>query len=308
MKRHIAHVILIVSLLGMAAMAQEGTASTWPPDVPRNYVITPFGYFHPTCVRHVSKGETVLEDGRIQYADGSVEASAPVCGYPRYSPQGALVTGNEPTTNGWVESASAMTTTSYHKMIVTWAVPPDPGSYNGQTVFLFPGFEDYNDVKSILQPVLQYGPSAAGGGEYWSVAAWNCCPSGTADYSSLIGANNGTVGTIKSNCGPGVNKCATWNVEAKETGSGQTTSLSATPSEGQVFNWAFGAALEVYNITQCDQYPDNTGDSFTVQLYNQAGNLIAHPGWTGQVTTGITPSCGFNVSVSATKERLGWEP
>ena len=238
------------------AASPSPEASTWPPDVPRNYVITPFGYFHPTCVRHVLKGETVLEDGRIQYADGSVEASAPVCGYPRYSPQGALVTGNEPTTNGWVESASAMTTTSYHKMIVTWAVPPDPGSYNGQTVFLFPGFEDYNDVKSILQPVLQYGPSAAGGGEYWSVAAWNCCPSGTADYSSLIGANNGTIGTIRSNCGPGVNQCATWNVEAKETGSGQTTSLTATPSEGQEFNWAFGAALEVYDVTQCDQYPD----------------------------------------------------
>jgi hypothetical protein len=310
MTRHIACVILMVPLFGMVAMAQEGVASTWPQDVPRNYVITPFGYFHPTCVRHVLEGETVLEDGRIRYEDGSVEASAPACNYPRYSPQGVRVNGHEPTTNGWVESASAMTSTSYKRMIVTWAVPPDPGSYNGQTVFLFPGFEDYKDVVSILQPVLQYGSSAAGGGEYWSVAAWNCCPGGTADYSSLIGANNGTVGTIWSNCNPGVNKCATWNVEAKETGSGQTTTLTATPSEGQEFNWAFGAALEVYGITQCDQYPSfgNTGDSFTVQLYDNEGNLINHPGWTGQVTSGIAPWCGFNVSTSPTRERLGWQP
>lgn len=64
--------------------------------------ITPIGYMHPTCVRHVLEGQTVLGDGRIQYADGSVEASAPVCDYPRYSPQGVLATRNEPTrTAGW---------------------------------------------------------------------------------------------------------------------------------------------------------------------------------------------------------------
>jgi hypothetical protein len=124
----------------------------------------------------------------------------------------------------------------------------------------------------------------------------------------LIGANNGTVGTIWSNCKPGVNKCPTWNVEAKETGSGQTTTLTATPSEGQVFNWAFGAALEVYGVNNCDEYPDSTGDTFTVQLYNNEGELIKHPGWTGHVASGITPQCDFNVTTSATKERLGWKP
>ncbi len=305
MKRHIAHVILMVALLPVAAMAQDRAASTWPSDVPRDYVITPFGYMHPSCVRHVLEGETVLADGRIQYPDGSVEASAPVCDYPRYSPQGTLVTGVEPTTNGWVEDVSATTDTSYHKMIVTWAVPPNPSYYDGQTIFLFPGLEDYNNVVSILQPVLQYGPSRAGGGEYWSVACWNCCPSGTADYSSLIGANNGTVGTIWSNCKDGVHECPTWNVMAKETGNGTTTTLTATPSEGQVFNWAFGAALEVYNVTGCDQYPDNTGVGFTVQLYNQDGNLIKSPAWTGQVNGG-SPPCSFNVTTNPI--RLGWNP
>ena len=290
-----------------SATSPGQAASTWPADVPSDYVITPFGYFHPTCVRHVLEGETVLADGRIQYADGSVEASAPVCDYPRYSPQGAPVTGVEPTTNGWVEWASAMTTSSYKKMIVTWPVPPDPASYTGQTVFLFPGFEDYKDVVSILQPVLQYGPSAAGGGEYWSVAAWNCCPGGTADHSTLIGANKGTIGTIWSNCPPGVNHCATWNVEAEETGSGQTTTLTATPSEGQEFNWAFGAALEAYGVQYCNQYPDNMKDPFTVELYNNEGVLIEHPGWTGQVAN-VTPQCDFSVSTSATKETLRWRP
>ena len=284
-------------------------ASTWPAGVPKDYVITPFGYSHPTCVRHISEGETVLGDDRIQYADGSVEASAPVCEYPRYTSQGLPLTGIEPATNGWVEWASATTTSSYKKMVVTWPVPPNPSYYHGQTIFLFPGLEDDNSPKKcILQPVLQYGPSAAGGGVYWSVAAWKVCTNNIVDYSSLIGANNGTIGTIWSLCAPGVNHCPTWNVEAKETGTGQTTTLTATSSEGLEFNWAFGAALEVYGVNGCDYYPDTTNDPFTVQLYNNEGDLIENPGWTGQVASGISPRCAFNVITSATRETLKWNP
>ena len=311
--------LLVVCMASMLTFAQGNMAlnssihnfDSWPPDVPTDYVTTPFGYFHPTCVRHVLEGETVLGDGRIQYADGSVEASAPVCNYPRYSPQGALITGDDPTTNGWVEWAYATTSSSFHKMIVSWGVPPNPPSYNGQTIYLFPGLVDSqpHNPQSILQPVLQYGPSPAGGGQYWSVAAWNCCISGITDHSTLIGANNGTVGTIWApNCERGANHCSTWNVEAKETGSGQTTTLTETPSDGQIFNWAAGGAVEVYRVQNCDQYPGNWGDAFTVQLYDNEDDLIANPGWTPVVDRGVTPQCGFDVTVSPSVVTLKWKP
>jgi len=298
----------MVGLLGVAGMAQERTTSSWPRDVPRDYVITPIGYMHANCVRQVLEGQTVLADGRIQYPDGSVEASAPVCDYPRYSPQGALVAGNEPLTNGWVEFVYATTGSSYYKLTATWAVPPDPINYSNQTVYLFPGLQETNsDGTCILQPVLQYGPSPAGGGESWTAASYDCCVTKTSSYCSyspLIGGSQGTVGTIKSYC-EGQQECNTWLVQTQETGTAQKTGLVAN-TKGQVFDTAFAAALEVYGVTACDQYPDSTGDSFTaVELYDQKGNLIKDPGWTGQVNN-VSPQCGFSVTTKPI--RLGWKP
>ncbi|KAJ7191320.1 hypothetical protein GGX14DRAFT_600785 [Mycena pura] len=44
-------------------------------------------------------------------------------------------------------------------------------TYRGQTVFLFNAIEPATS-STIVQPVLQYGPSNAGGGGYWTVANW----------------------------------------------------------------------------------------------------------------------------------------
>jgi hypothetical protein len=54
----------------------------------------------------------------------------------------------------------------------TWKVPPDPQTTGKQTIFLFNGIQNYGSNFGILQPVLQWGPSAAGGGQYWSAASW----------------------------------------------------------------------------------------------------------------------------------------
>src|ERR1700691_3301747 len=60
-----------------------------PADVPEGYVITPFGYFHPSCVMELAEGNTLL-DKTVQHADGTVEA-APVCNYAHYTASGAVV-------------------------------------------------------------------------------------------------------------------------------------------------------------------------------------------------------------------------
>lgn len=50
-----------------------------------------------------------------------------------------------------------------------WIVPAEPLLPADQTIFLFIGLQNR---QFILQPVLQWGPSFAGGGPYWSVAHW----------------------------------------------------------------------------------------------------------------------------------------
>jgi len=79
MKYHLAMLLTIPAasfvLVGLtpSAQAQKLAGPNRPAVAPQGYVITPFGYFHPSCVREVASGDTVLADGRVQHADGTVD-------------------------------------------------------------------------------------------------------------------------------------------------------------------------------------------------------------------------------------------
>ncbi len=294
-----------------AAASSVSALMNRPPNVPQEYVITPFGYFHPSCVALLAEGDTLLPDGRVQHTDGTVEA-AHVCNYPHYTSGGVVVAANakasrihSPEISGWLESVSVTTSESYHKITASWVVPPAPTSEDGQVLYLFPGFEDSNDVISIVQPVLQWGAATGGGGDYWVLGSWNCCPSGVSWYSPFVDVNVGDtiLGTISPNCETGIEYCPTWNVVGKDETTGEETTLAKTPAEKQVWNWAFGAVSEDYGVGRCSDFPDNSGVTFTVRLYDQNGNPITNPDWQGtQWISNPNPNCSYG-----TKETRGAE-
>ncbi|KAF7311708.1 hypothetical protein MIND_00180700 [Mycena indigotica] len=74
---------------------------------------------------------------------------------------------------GWITYASwfNQNASPIKNYTASWTVPPVPKTEHGQTVFLFTAIEP-GAGGWILQPVLQYGPSSAGGGPYWSVSSW----------------------------------------------------------------------------------------------------------------------------------------
>jgi hypothetical protein len=294
-----------------------------PANVPTNYVITPFGYFHPSCARLLAEGDRLLPDGRVEHVNGMVDAIASVCDYPHYTRTGVLIPSNPeglrginlPTINGWLEYVSVTTPSLlcleclsvYGKISARWVVPPAPNTYDGQTLFFFPGFEDINDVISIVQPVMQYGVSAGGGGSFWAVQSWNCCISGVTWFSPLLEISTGDIiqGTITSTCAPGSYYCARWNVISKDVTTGQTTTLAKTPADGQVWNWAFGAVTEDYGVDECSEFPANSRLTLTVQLYDQNLVRIADPAWVGTgAAPGTTPNCSYGVETSNTKETV----
>ncbi len=288
-----------------------------PPQVPEGYVITPFGYFHPSCVFQIEEGETLLADGRVEHANGTVEAKVPVCAYPHYTPTGLPVPSYvskasgayEPVIRGWLEYVSTTTSTSYGEIAATWTVPPPPATDDYQTLFFFPGLEDYSDELTIVQPVLQFGMSAAGGGNHWAVASWNCCIAGVAWNSSLVKVSPGDtiLGTIISTCKKGLEYCAKWKVISQDVTTGKKTTLGKTPAEGQVWNWGFGAVLEVYGVKQCSDFPANGSVVFTVQLYDQNRNLISNPGWAGTpASPGTNPNCNYGLNVTPAQETLDY--
>jgi len=304
-------VLFLMLSLGML-YAQRPVGWNRPANVPSDYVITPFGYFHPSCVREIKQGETLLGDGRIRFADGTEEAIAPFCGFPRYSPNGELVVDAGPLYIKWtwIEAGQVSTqSSSYGKIIATWTVPPTPKTNHGQTLFFFPGFMDINNTQLIIQPVLGWNDGQSGVGP-WNIASWNCCPSGTANYSTPVTVNPGDkiLGTIKSTCKAGNENCPKWDITTKDVTTDQSTTLSNTPSEGQIFNWAQSGVLEVYSIYQCTDYPPNHSIKFSkLALWDYNFNKIANPGWTPEywVTKGVTkPWCHYNATTTDTSAVL----
>jgi hypothetical protein len=299
----------LLFLASATAYAQRSAGPNRPAAVPEDYVITPFGYFHPSCVVHLKDGEKLLGTGlTVEHTDGTT-TQVPPCEYPRYTSRGEIIFSGSSTepptiTHSWVEYSGATTSSSYGEIYATWNVPPTPISSDGQTIFLFPGLEDYNDVVSIIQPVVGWNGDFKNA---WGIASWNCCPSGTTDESSPIRVNVGDLiaGTVKSTCSAGTLSCSKWNITTQDVSLNKTTTLSNTPSEGQTFNWAFAGALEVYNVVQCNDYPPNGAETFNVTLYNDEFQTISNPGWAvPDVWGGLTPQCSYGGSATATQTTL----
>ena len=57
--------LFLAFIVSTMAYAQAPAGPNRPAGVPDGYVITPFGYFHPSCVRQLTEGETLLADGII---------------------------------------------------------------------------------------------------------------------------------------------------------------------------------------------------------------------------------------------------
>jgi hypothetical protein len=163
-----------------------------------------------------------------------------------------------PITDGWIVYSGwtngSANPISYFQ--TRWAVPPAPASDNGQTVFLFNGIQSFGADVFILQPVLQWGTSSAGGGSYWSITNWYVGSDGTALYGPLIQVNPGDV------------------LEGIMTLTGQTgsnfnylSSFTGFPTADLVVNnvaeltWA-NETLECYDFAAFSDYPDTALTAF----------------------------------------------
>jgi hypothetical protein len=318
--------LVTIAVLSVSADGQGNETASTPPlplagtarpaNVPAGYVITPFGYFHSSCVEVLRAGEHLLPDHRIQHADGSIEASAATCAYPHFTPTGRLVnlsaprtnktsTEESPEVNGWVENTNVTTgspSSSYGALVARWTVPPHPLAADGQVLFFFPGLEDINDPQtSILQPVL-----GLYGGQ-WTIASWNCCLSGIVVSSPAVNVqpSDRIYGSMTNTCATGTLSCASWNVLSLDLSTGQSTVLADTPSEGQVFNWAFGGVLEAYYVVRCDDYPPDRSITFEdVMLFDQNLRRVHDPAWSSGASSGISPQCGYGVSAESRRVTL----
>ena len=279
--------------LAHGAVAVRADDPTKPAVVPNDYVITPFGYFHPSCVQSVGTTEKLHDNGNIMRADGTVRAVA-ACAFPsfradgtRVEPQGspADATRVVPAAayNGYLELVSfKLTTGGVNEMTGYMRVPAAPSRQVGQTIFLFPGLEDFQNVQSILQPVLGWN---ADGGNTWTIRSWNCCRSGTVFAGNTATVSPGDVifgSMVKTGT-------QSWTISAQDISRSSVPVATLNTTDSQPFNWIMGASLETYGITACNQLPASKPAQFVdVQAFIN-GKVIANPTWSS--VPGGTISC-----------------
>jgi hypothetical protein len=297
--------------------AQKPAGSNRPANVPSDYVITPFGYFHPSCVRIAKAGEIVLADGRIRFADGTEETIAAVCSFPHYTAKGELVAEGSANPgplyieHSWIEAGQVSDSTPYNGVVGAWSVPQTPTTNDGQTLFFFPGLmHSPSDPVLIIQPVLGWNDGQSGAGP-WNIASWNCCPSGMAWSSTAVTVNTGDQisGTVMAACGAViVQECSKWTITTTDVTTRGTTTLNVEYPSLMTFEWAVSGALEVYSITQCSDYPPDGSITFnSVGLYDNYFRRIQHPAWSPEywVTEGQTdPWCNYNATTTDTSATL----
>jgi hypothetical protein len=257
-----------------------------PEGVTPDFVITPFGFFHESCVHRVEAGEALLHDGSVRKLDGKVEASRQ-CAFPHYRHDGTRQEATErpdtsgrqsPTvqplssTNGWVAAGGPVTLQPVTYFQAAWIVPNTPTAVNGQTLFCFPGAEPA-DASDIIQPVLGFNGF---NNNQWTMSSWDCCKNGNVNYSTPLTVQPGDwVWGIAtgSNCdAQGV--CATWRIDSDANGPntyGRTTFFSTSTKP---YIWPLGGVLEEYFVDNCAQYPASNVTFSNVYFTNASGANI----------------------------------
>lgn len=279
------------------------------------WVQIPGELIRPECVHEIPNGATVEvgSDGRITgdvTRNGELIAHYDACAEDAFvtRPRGRTGKLDAPpgTGNGWVEASvwdvPLGSGDNLDFMGGNWTVPSNP-SLNGALIYLFNGMEP-STGNWILQPVLQYGQGAAGGGNYWAIASW-LVGNDYAFHSPLekVNSGNSMLGYTKLTSTSG--STLYWKVFAQDTTTGANSWINAHTS-GIHWTWAYAAVLEAYDVNSCSNFPANGRAVFTNSTIAHgfpSYKVISGQGWVGDIYGYGGPTCRFAV-VAGTESTL----
>ncbi|KAJ7717181.1 hypothetical protein B0H14DRAFT_2643680 [Mycena olivaceomarginata] len=230
--------------LGVVALLTISALAVPAPPAPAGTVLTPRGHQSPDTVHEIPVG------GKIVHVNAStvhvLNASGAVHKVITFDPlrQSDHPDHQRPYANYYNNDAPI------GSFQTTWSVPNAPPANTGQTLFLFNSIEPAS-FDGIMQPVLQWGGSAAGGGQFWAVASWYIYPGGTF-FTPLVTVStgqslHGAIGLVGVNGNAFSYLCQFVNVGG--------TALEVDGGEQLVWSTL---TLEAYGVTGRSSYPSGS--------------------------------------------------
>lgn len=154
---------------------------------------------------------------------------------------------------GWITyaecSIKGLNPSTITRYSANWTVPSSPIIESNQLLYLFIGLSTIEDgVAHIVQPVLQWGLSPAGGGKYWAICNWYVSSNFQYFYDTIIQVHTGTQlhGNIELTSSSG----NSYNYISSFTGYGPGLIVNNIP---RLYDPTL--ALEAYNVFDCGEYP-----------------------------------------------------
>jgi hypothetical protein len=251
--------------------------------VPPGHVLTPGGYRHESLTHFVPEGHRVRRrKGQLQLVHRRTQRI--VSRYPS-------VPDDEPIPDigtGWVTYAWWFNNSGspISQLSTQWIVPQPPTTQSNQTIFLFNALEDAQN-NDLLQAVLQWGISHAGGGPYWAIGNWYIDTTGHACFSKLVQVQPGEVLT-------GVISMAQQNNDAFSYVSSFLgySDLDMRVDSVSELVWA-SETLEAYQIGDCNEYPNSPTTSMC-SISLAAGGAAPPVMW---LIKNVSTDCGESSTV-----------
>ncbi|KAJ6540583.1 hypothetical protein B0H19DRAFT_1239781 [Mycena capillaripes] len=253
---------LLVGLLAPFTIATPSVNRVFAPGraVTNIYEIPPDG----SLARVDSKIHVLAANGTVIHV---TTAGAPTAGQSKSAVSRDLM-------DGWVAFAYFLNPgfSIISSFTATWEVPPLPETDHGQTIFLFNAVQNFSNT--ILQPVLQYGPSVAGGGSFWAVASF-----------FLDGVNTFHTPLVRTSPGATLNGALTLtSFSSSESIFDYTSQFTNIP--GTTLNMSVpallnvaAATLEAYNITALSDYPAGATVFSGINVEFASGETIPDVVW-----------------------------
>lgn len=275
-----------------------------------DWVSTPGGWYHKTCVHLVPQGSYLDAAHSVVYNSDGTSIKYSSCKYAHGQRRGVNGVGGRsappPSLDGWIndeEDNASPGQPTWRSIDAYWHVPGNPSeSYSsGQVYYTFPGLQDDT---LIMQPVLAYHYNSTVPG--WAIGSWNCGnPTLNCFHSSLVGVSPGDsiYGFVhSSSCSSG---SCNWLIKTLDVTTGSWTQLSVT-SGADDFRSAVASAIEVHGpLNTCFGFPSAPIKTTGISLANSSGAVTPSWGW---VNYGPSPDCGWahvvNSSTSVTLTNL----
>ena len=338
---------LVVSCSGEAEQGSSlGSSQTTPEaagartrllvdDDPSHYVPVPGPHgewAHESCVHHIPDGAEVGADSVVTL-NGVALFRIPECRYEKKNslPQTAEATNSSGrrvesaplNANPYDSNIEGATQTAdrnswgtfwYRGLSARFTVPQLPTTFDQQLVYFYVGLygDDHTATQAAthvvaLHPTLQFGRNVAGGGPYYSIAAWTAITTlytgyftEAFTYTTAVQVNPGDALTTVIVSDPIV--CSTSGVGCKYYASmqGPNATVSQTYTTPAPLSYAQTTSLESYGTVACTDYPKDGAMQFTsVQGSIPDGNLVVTKNSTGPWTNdggSNLANCGFGIT------------